>query len=267
MKKNSIVIFLSIAITCFAFTTDLQKRSIRENGFDVECYIAVKKLRNFDSDKTYYWFKSGGVHQSIANAAGNVLHDTYLKYYRSNQLAEKGAFDYGLKTGTWKSWFENGQLRLQESWSNGYLDGEVLNYDSSGNLIIKGKYRNNVKVGQWINYRTRDTSYYKDDIKLEEKPRNLIQRVLRKKDSLEKIQIKTDRLIKKRNDSIKRAKHKLDKQLKRRNDSIKRVRAKEERLQKRKQDSLDRVNPKAKEAAKPKEGFFKRVFKKKKSKK
>lgn len=267
MNKNNVALFLCIAITCLAFTTDVQKRSIRENGFDVECYIAVKKLRSFDDDKTYYWFKSGGVHQSTANAAGNVLHDAYLKYYRSNQLAEKGTFSYGLKTGVWKSWFENGQLRLQESWTNGYLDGEIINYDSNGNLVLKGKYRNNARVGQWINYRTKDTSYYKKDIQFEEKPQNLIQRVLRKKDSLEKIQIKTDRIAKKRNDSIKRVKHKLERRLKKRNDSIKRVKAKQLKLNKRKQDSLDRVNkkqnPKAPGATKPKKGFFKKLFKKK----
>ena len=49
----------------------------------------------------YYWFKSGEIHQSISSSGGFVLHKNYLKYFKSNQLAEEGAFSYGLKDGEW----------------------------------------------------------------------------------------------------------------------------------------------------------------------
>ncbi len=188
MKKIGILIL--VLFICLAFSSDLQKKIVRQGAFDIECYIALKEINTFNTNKIYYWYKSGEIHQSQSNIGGNVLHNTFIKYYRSNQLAEKGDFNYGLKTDVWKSWHENGQLKLQEYWNNGYKDGDVTKYDVDGNLILKGKYKNNLKVGQWINYKTKDTTYYKNNSKLEEKPTNFLQRFLRKKDSLEKVQIK-----------------------------------------------------------------------------
>ncbi|MDO5971365.1 hypothetical protein Q4Q35_16280 [Flavivirga aquimarina] len=269
MKKH-VLGFVLVAL-CLAFTVELQKRTIRENGYDIKCYIALKKINNFDVDKTYYWYKSGGIHKSVANIGGEVLHNEYLKYYRSNQLAEQGTYNYGLKNGLWKSWYENGQLSTLEHWNNGYLDGKIANYDSSGSITLKGEYNNNLKVGTWINYKTKDTSYYKKDLKFEEKPKNLLQRVLYKKDSIEKAQIKLEKVIKRRNDSIGKVKAKLKKKNEKRKDSIKRVTAKHNRKLKKQNDSIQRANKKKNKSVEEKtnsntkdDGFFKTLFKKKK---
>ncbi|WP_428741883.1 toxin-antitoxin system YwqK family antitoxin [Tenacibaculum sp.] len=253
--KNSIV-FLVISCIFFSFLSDVQKRTIRDDGFDIECYIALKKLKSFGMDKTYYWFKSGRIHHSLSNIGGYVLHDSYIKYYRSNQLAEKGVFNYGLKTGIWENWYENGQLKLQEVWSNGYRDGEMTSYDEDGNLVLKGEYRNNLKVGYWIDYKTKDTLYYKKDIKFEEKPKNLLQRVLRKKDSIEKVQIKAERINERKKDSLKRVKRKVDRLIKKRNDSINKAQEKMEKLNQKKLDSIEK-------SRNTHESFFDKLFKKK----
>ena len=267
MKKYSIILFS--VVLCLAFTTDLQKRMVREKGFDIECYISLKKLKSYDSDKTYYWFKSGGIHHSLSNTAGDVLHDTYLKYYRSNQIAEQGIFNYGLKTGVWSDWNEAGQLMMQEQWDNGYKHGKSVSFDSDGNLKLKGTYKNDIKVGRWINYTTKDTVYYKKDAVFKEKPQGLITRILRKKDSIEKVQIKRDRFVKKRTDSINRVKVKLKRTLEKKNDSIKRVQKKLAKTIKKKQDSINKINKQqnkltpANKKKKTNAGFFKRLFKKK----
>ncbi|PIA78148.1 hypothetical protein BFR04_07925 [Gaetbulibacter sp. 4G1] len=257
MRK--LTIFLLIAIVCFAFTTDVQKRTVRENGFDVECYISLKKLKTYDADKIYYWFKSGGIHQSLGNVGGNVLHNLHLKYYRSNQLAEKGNFSYGLKTGAWKTWYKNGQLKVNQEWVYGYKNGDFKTYDSLGNLIIKGKYKNNLKDGYWIDFIKKDTTYHKNNFEFKERPKTLVERILRKKDSIEKVQIKLDRKTKRRNDSIKRVKLKLKRFNKKRSDSIKRVHNKAMKLKKKKTDSIEKSL-----GNKTKKGFFKRLFKKNK---
>lgn len=258
------MIMLLTVVMCLAFTTDLQKRTVREKGFDIECYISLKKLKSYDDDKIYYWFKSGGIHQSLSNIGGDVLHDSYLKYYRSNQIAERGIFNYGLKTGTWRDWNEAGQLVLQEQWSNGYKHGKSISYNTNGDLKLKGEYKNNIKVGRWINYNTKDTVYYKKDAVFNEKPQGLIKRLLRKKDSIEKVQIKQDRFIKKRNDSLNRMKIKFKRTLKKRNDSIKRIQNKLNKRIKKKQDSINKIKKQQKETTKNDTiGFFKRLFKKK----
>ncbi|RED44699.1 toxin-antitoxin system YwqK family antitoxin [Seonamhaeicola aphaedonensis] len=257
--------FILIAIViCLAFNTDVQKRIVRQNGFDTECYISSKKLNRFDANKTYFWFKSGGIHQSLGNVGGSVLHESYQKYYRSNQLAEKGTFIFGLKTGVWKIWNENGQLLLEEHWNEGLRNGKSITYDNKGKLAAIGNYRNNTKVGRWINYKTKDTTYHKKDSIYTEKPRSIIHELLRKKDSLEKAGIKHEKLLKKRNDSIKKAKIKSKKRYLKRQDSIQKSQKILDRRLEKIQDSINRANKKQNRATEENsdKGFFKKLFKK-----
>lgn len=224
MKKT--ILFLFTACICFAFS-NVQKRIVRENGFDIECFISLKKTNHFNDNKTYYWFKSGRIHNSLANAGGYVLHETCSKYYRSKQIAEQGQFNFGLKNGLWKSWYENGNLKTQEIWNNGYLNGVYKAYNVDGEIILQGKYKNNSKAGMWVDYKAKDTIYYKNDATFKEKPKGLLERFLRKKDSLEKVKIKADRIVKRKNDSIKRVKHKQERRIKKYKDSV--IKAKKNR--------------------------------------
>lgn len=240
MKKIGLLIAL-MSIFC-AFSPDLQKRIVRDGEFDIECYIYPKKDVSLNGKKTYYWFKSGRVHQSKSGIGGSVLHDSYTKYYRSKQLAEKGTFKKGLKIGIWKNWHENGNLKTREVWKNGFLDGVYTLYNSDGTLAESGKYRNNRKVGRWINFVTQDTTYHKKDSVFTEKPLNLVQRILRKRDSLEKVKIKHERIKKRKTDSVQKVKSKLERKIKKRNDSIHRAKKKQERKNQKRLDSIERAN-------------------------
>ena len=255
MKR--IIGIIICATLCFAFSADVQRKVIRDNGFDIECYVALEKRTNFNKNKTYYWFKAGQIHQSVSTSGGLVLHKAYSKYYQSKQLAEQGAFSFGLKIGNWKTWHENGKLKTNQAWNNGYREGHFKTYDSLGNLIIKGDYKNNLKVGYWIDFVKKDTTYHKNNFEFKERPKNLIERILRKRDSLEKIQIKTDRIAKRRHDSINRVKLKFERLNKKRSDSIKRRQAKLKRLKQKKIDSINKSQGKPSS----KKNFFNRLFK------
>ncbi|MBJ6368906.1 toxin-antitoxin system YwqK family antitoxin [Snuella sedimenti] len=262
-------IFLSTCILCFAFSSDLQRKVIRDADFDVECYVTHKSPKLFYPDKIYFWYRSGEIHQSVSSAGGDVLHDNYVKYYRSNQLAEKGVFHYGLKTGNWKHWYENGQLRLQEAWRNGFKHGEAIAFNYDGSISQKGSYWNNLKEGRWVNYNTKDTVYYVKNEMFEERPMGFFERKLRKKDSLEKVQIRIDRNLERKKDSLERVRKKKNRYIIKQNDSIKRIKKKLNRKQEKQRDSLERLNKK--KAIQPKEqkntnsGFFGKLFKKKKT--
>ncbi|WP_299553165.1 hypothetical protein [Seonamhaeicola sp.] len=246
---------LLLALICFSFSSDVQKRIIRENGFDIECYITSKKVNHYSSNKMYYWYRSGKIHQSVSNVGGFLLHKNYTKYYKSNQLAEQGEFVHGLKHGVWKTWHKNGLVKTKTYWEHGYREWHFTAYDSFGNITLQGNYRKNIKTGQWIDHIKKDTVYYKNNIPLEEKPIGIIQRVLRKRDSLEKVQIKQERITKRLNDSIKRVQLKRERLLKKRNDSIDKARKK---INKQRQKKIDSIN-RSKQTNK---GFLKRLFKK-----
>lgn len=256
MKKEIFVVL--IAFVFFSFSADVQKRIVRQGEFDIECYISLKKVNHLNNKKLYHWYKSGEIHYSQSNIGGSVLHNEYLKYYRSNQLAEKGIFNYGLKTGVWKSWYENGNLKERILWDNGILSGQYALYNSGGKVILEGKYNKNYRVGKWIDYKAKDTIYYKKDVMFDERPKGFVERFLRKKDSLEKVEIKLERFNKKKTDSIKRVKLKKERFVKKRNDSINKAQKKIKKLNQKKLDSIEKSKHKD-------TGILKRVFKNKKT--
>jgi len=116
--------------------------------------------------------KSNEIHQSQGDYSGDALHGNYTKHFITNELAEKGQFDYGVKINEWKRWFKNGQLKAVENYYNGKLSGAYLLYSDTGELLSSGRYNNNKKTGQWVDYVTNDTTYYRKGL------------VFNKKDSL-----------------------------------------------------------------------------------
>lgn len=195
MKKYFLILIIGVLL--LSVTSDIQKKIIRENGFDIEFYVHLKKLKSFDSEKDYYWFKSGNIYNTKGGIGGFVLHDSYSKFFRSNQIAEKGNFDYGLKNGDWNIWHENGKLKSQTKWKKGFKNGSYRLYDENGVLEWSGKFSKNRKSGTWINHKSKDTLFYKKDEPLKERPIGFFERVFSKKDSVTKAENKKERMQKK----------------------------------------------------------------------
>lgn len=202
-------IVLGIIICSFTFIK-VQKKLIRQEGYDIECFVYLEELTSFDEGKTYYWFRNSQIHQSNGFAGGLVLHDTYTKYYRSNQLAEKGAFDLGLKDGVWLTWYENGSLKSSQEWWNGVKHGDYRYYDTEGKLIYQGNYKRDTRHGEWIDHLKKDTLNYKrgeviiEEVDTVQKP-SFLKRLFGKKekDSLEENKPGFfKRLFTKKNDSL-----------------------------------------------------------------
>ena len=180
---------LLVAFFLVSFAGTSLKKRISDENFRYEFYT-TDKVVSPKEDRQYYWFKGGKIHNSEYGLAGELLHDDYLKFYHSNQLAESGAFKNGLKIGEWKTWFENGKLHSKTYWNKGQRDGESLVYDTTGNLVEEGNYKNDKKHGTWINYVEGDTlKYRKGELKvkkvkdtLKENKPGLFKRIFSKKE-------------------------------------------------------------------------------------
>ncbi|MGH1387347.1 toxin-antitoxin system YwqK family antitoxin [Kordia sp.] len=153
-----------------------QKRIINTHDFDYEFYISSEKIKKPKVEKTYFWYKSGEIHQSTGDIGGAVLVNAYIKYYKSKQLAEKGVFDKGLKDGVWKNWHKNGSLSKIEKWKKGFRHGDFIIYTENGKKKVEGKYRNHKKHGAWIDYVSQDTLVYKKGILVPKKQKDTIKR-------------------------------------------------------------------------------------------
>lgn len=156
------ITFVSIILLLFAHTIpSTQKKIIREGKYDIECYVASKSLKKYKEHKVYFWYKSREVHNSKGMSGGQVLDGEFKKFFKSNQLAEQGYFDMGLKKDRWYTWFENGQTKSITNWKKGLRHGNYKEFDSLGNLVLTGKFKKNEKHGKWINYKSDDTIKYK----------------------------------------------------------------------------------------------------------
>ncbi|MFP9119338.1 toxin-antitoxin system YwqK family antitoxin [Flavobacterium sp. RNTU_13] len=151
---------VALLFLCSFSDTSLIKR-ISDAQFRYEFYTTTKKVSP-KPGRSYYWFKGGAIHNSEYGMAGELLTGDFAKFYHSNQLAEAGTFKNGLKTGLWKTWYENGILHTEAEWSSGTKDGAFALYDNTGKLLEKGAYDNDRKSGRWINYTTKDTLKYRN---------------------------------------------------------------------------------------------------------
>ncbi len=165
--ENMRIIFL---FYFFVFTTNefycqdiYNRKKISDVDFRYEFYVTEQKVW-VENAKNYYWFKAGLIHFAEAGVGGALLNGDFSKFYHSNQIAEQGTFELGLKDGLWKRWYENGALLAVENWKNGLLNGNYFKHDNNGVLIEKGNFKRGLKNGKWI--LGKDTILYKNGVKL-----------------------------------------------------------------------------------------------------
>ncbi|QXP58395.1 toxin-antitoxin system YwqK family antitoxin [Olleya sp. HaHaR_3_96] len=175
---------------------NIQKRIIRDGNYNIECFVSFDNTISPKANKTYFWFKSGEIHKTQSDVGGLVLHKSYKKLFKRNQLIEKGDFNMGLKDNFWKKWYLNGSLKEVIQWNKGDKQGRYIAYDSLGNIEVQGNYKNNMKSGVWIS-KEKDTILYK---KGEVYVKSLSKRLLKKegnKNVREKRSDKNDTWLKK----------------------------------------------------------------------
>ena len=146
-----------------SFSDPYTIKRISDANFRYEFYTTAKKIKP-KTNKIYYWFKGGLIHNTQSGMTGELLHDKFIKMYHSNQLAEQGTFKKGLKIGLWKTWFTNGMVETTQKWRNGLQSGKFFRYDENGFLIEKGSFNCGKKHGSWINYIKKDTVVYKEGV-------------------------------------------------------------------------------------------------------
>jgi antitoxin component YwqK of YwqJK toxin-antitoxin module len=128
--KYIYVLFFSITISAINAQVVKPEKTFKvplktaEEKIEIEVDNTDKKITT-KSDKTYYWFKSKAVHITEGNYSGRLLHGEYISYFKSNQLKTKGSFVYGLKSGEWVDWDENGKKVSTTYWKSGLQKEET----------------------------------------------------------------------------------------------------------------------------------------------
>jgi antitoxin component YwqK of YwqJK toxin-antitoxin module len=95
--------------------------------------VKSKKKSNFNSNKTYYWYKYKNIISTEGYYYENPLNGLYIKFYSNNNLKEKGSFYYGLKINKWINWDENGKIFSIENYKKGTKKG-IQKYFKEGKV-------------------------------------------------------------------------------------------------------------------------------------
>jgi hypothetical protein len=123
MKKTIIMLF-------FLFSGGLYAQKLPDAG--------LHTIRIIRSDKTivvqispvpekppvkptlfYYWYSANTIHSTQGGYSGQLLNGRYTEYDLNKSLKEQGFFKNGLKSGTWKTWNEDGTLNRVSDWKAG----------------------------------------------------------------------------------------------------------------------------------------------------
>lgn len=113
------------------------RKNIRQDGLQCQFNVLDEDKRGvwfYQRHKRYHWFKSQQVISTEGASAGVLLHGSYEAFYGNKQLAMRGRFNKGLKSGEWMFWYDDGSISRLEHWSNGRQQGEQITYAQNGEV-------------------------------------------------------------------------------------------------------------------------------------
>ena len=74
-------------------------------------------------------------------------------YHENGKLESEGKYDANKKrTGEWKDYYSNGQLKQVASYKNGDFEGETVSYHENGKLEGSGRMKDGWFDGEWKSY-------------------------------------------------------------------------------------------------------------------
>ena len=73
-------------------------------------------------------------------------------WYQNGQLEFEGSYSYGKKHGTHRWWYENGQLEFEEYYKYGKKHGFFKGWWKNGQLDYEGHFKHNQRDGIWRAY-------------------------------------------------------------------------------------------------------------------
>lgn len=143
---SSICLCILLSMASYSQSIEWQPKTravVSSSGDSVVHFNILIKTETvkIDNNCVYYWHNKGQICSNQGGYAGELLHGEYLVFNQNKKLITKGNLKEGKKVGVWKSWYENGNLKLIQTFTNGLLDGNSEYYDRQGNLITSHQYK------------------------------------------------------------------------------------------------------------------------------
>ncbi|OFX83102.1 MAG: hypothetical protein A2W99_13300 [Bacteroidetes bacterium GWF2_33_16] len=301
MRSISLLICILFSVLTYGqneikdFSTKKVLLTLNDSTIEANILLKTKKIKLSDNI-VYYWYKSNQINSNKGGYIGKLLDGKYIVENRDGDLITSGNFKTGYKTGIWKTWYNNGQIKTIGKYSKGRRVGHHKVYDSFGSLKEINKFKDDKLNGKQVLFvnGTKTIKKYKNGVAVTKKTKD---ENTNKKDKLEgegkpksekdsslinkKDEKSRKRLFSKRayDDSLKVNKEsekesakkpdaeKIDKENKnKRNKTVKTETSKNNLTQDKNTKNKNEVEKASKEN-KEEDNFFKRLFKKNEEKK
>lgn len=98
-------------------------------------------------------------------ATFNDTHNTAFTFIDKNIfVSEEGAYDNGVNSGRWTSYYPDGKVFKTVKFENGLKQGEFVAYDEKGRTEILGNYIDDKREGEWLLKRGKRKVFFVNDI-------------------------------------------------------------------------------------------------------
>ena len=72
------------------------------------------------------------------------------EYYEDGNILKEGPLTNNQRSGEWKIYYRNGQIRNLVNYDNGVLNDTIIGYNENGTLKFKGIFKDGQKTGTWL---------------------------------------------------------------------------------------------------------------------
>ena len=81
-----------------------------------------------------------------------IKNGSFKSYYLNGQIEKCGYIINDDNVGEWKYYYSNGQVQSRGSYENNKPEGKWVSYYKNGNIKCEGNYRNGKQENNWIYY-------------------------------------------------------------------------------------------------------------------
>ncbi len=100
----------------------------------------VKKAYSDGSPELEYYYKVSGGDSVLVREVG---------YYPGGIRQIEGTYEDNLREGTWRYWYENGNLWVKAEYQKDLRDGLCEVWHDNGQIYYSGSYRKGERTGVW----------------------------------------------------------------------------------------------------------------------
>ncbi len=124
-------------------------------------------------DLWYYWYFPDQINLNKGGYHGNLLHGPYIVFDNKKKMISAGNYDKGLKSGIWKTWYPNGNMKSLIIWNCGLLESKDIYFNPDGSIYQSIEYKHGKRNGEYLHFINDSLVHeqYKNDLLVDKKDR------------------------------------------------------------------------------------------------